>query len=102
MSEEKPVQEPSAVYAAIPVLDLDHLTVLQQNGQPVGVFIPYGEYQKLMAERQHARKEWSEAFGQLLQDIHRRMPALPPDEIEADVTAAFEEMKAERYRARSS
>jgi hypothetical protein len=100
MDEEQKLKEPSAVYAVTPTLDLSHLTVIQQDGQPVGVFIPYAEYQRLMEERRRAREEWSQEFGQLLEEIHSRMPDLPPDEVEADITAAFEEMKAELYSAR--
>jgi hypothetical protein len=53
MEEEKRLSEPSAVYATAPALDLSRLTILQQNGQPVAVLVPYVEYKRWMDERWH-------------------------------------------------
>jgi hypothetical protein len=102
MEEGKKLQEPSAVYAALPTLDLGRVTIIRQNERPVAVVIPFDEYQQLMEERRRAQEQWSREFGQLLDEIHSQAPDIPPDEIEADITAAFEEMKAERYGARSA
>ena len=52
--------------------------------------------------QQHLSSEsqaWQAAFEQLLVRVHARMSAFDPAEIEADITAAFDEVKRER-RAR--
>jgi antitoxin (DNA-binding transcriptional repressor) of toxin-antitoxin stability system len=102
MDKEKQVKEPAVVYAAAPTLDLSRLTVIQQEGRPVAVVVPYDEYQRLIDERQRAREDWRKRFEQLLADIQSRIPDVPPEEIEADITVAFNEMKAERYGARAA
>lgn len=93
------MQESSAGYAALPTLDLGRVTIIRQNERPVAVVVPFDEYQGLTEERRRSREDWRKRFDQLLADIHSRMPDLPPEEVEADITAAFEEMKAERYGA---
>ncbi len=102
MDEDRPLKEPPPAYAAEPTLDLSRLTVVKQGGRAIAVVVPFDEYTRLLDERQRLRDEWSQRFGRLLADIQRRMPTVPPEEIEADITAAFEEMKAERYSARHS
>ncbi len=100
MDKEKQINEPFATYAASPRLDLSRLTIVEQDGQPVAVLVPFQEYQKLMEERRRSREDWRKRFSQLLADIHSRMPDLPAEQVEADITKAFEEMKTERYGAR--
>ena len=57
--------------------------------------------ERLLAERLSAeRQAWRQQFESLLTRVHTRMNAFDPAEIEADITAAMEEVKAERRASR--
>ena len=59
--------------------------------------------EKLLAEKLSAeRQAWQFAFENLLSRVHQRMAAFDSAEIEADITAAAEEVKAERRVRRRS
>ncbi len=48
-------------------------------------------------------KDWGERFDELVARIQRRMPAdVTPQEIEADITAAREEVRERRRSARAA
>ena len=53
--------------------------------------------ERLLAERLSAEQlAWRTQFENLLARVHARMANVDPNEIEADITAAFSEVKAER------
>lgn len=55
-----------------------------------------------LAQRLGEGKDWGERFDELVERIQRRLPAgVTPDEIEADITAAREEVRRTR-RARGA
>ncbi len=57
--------------------------------------------ERLLAERLSAEQQaWREQFDRLLTRVHARLSAFDPAEIEADITAASEEVKAERRASR--
>lgn len=52
---------------------------------------------RLLAERLSAEQQtWREQFDRLLTRVHARLGAFDSAEIEADITAASDEVKAER------
>ena len=56
-----------------------------------------------LAERLSAEQQaWRQQFDSLLTRAHTRLSAFDPAEIEADITAASEEVKAERRASRRS
>ena len=57
--------------------------------------------ERLLVERLSAdRQAWRQQFESLLARVHARMNAFDSAEIEADITAAAEEVKAERRASR--
>jgi predicted CopG family antitoxin len=59
--------------------------------------------ERLLAERLSAEQQaWRQQFDALLTRVHARLSAFEPAEIEADITAASEEAKAERRASRRS
>ncbi|MEK9161893.1 MAG: hypothetical protein AAB261_01205 [Chloroflexota bacterium] len=60
--------------------------------------------ERLLAERLSVeRQAWQKSYEQLIARVHSRMGAFNPAEIEADITAASDEVKAEhRANHRSS
>lgn len=59
--------------------------------------------ERLLAERLSAEQQaWRQQFDSLLTRVHARLSAFDPAEIEADITAASEEVKAERRANRRS
>lgn len=54
MDEEKYLQEPSAIEQ---VIDLSRPAILQLNGRPIAVLIPYQEYLQLIGESKHGKEE---------------------------------------------
>jgi len=48
------------------------------------------------APRALSDQEWSRRLDKLLAAIRARLPAVPPEEIEADITAAREEVRGAR------
>lgn len=57
--------------------------------------------ERLLAERLSADQAgWRQQFDRLLTRVHTRLSAFDPAEIEADITAASEEVKAERRASR--
>lgn len=51
------------------------------------------------APRALSSKEWNRCLDELLTAMRARLPAVPPEEIEADITAAREEVR-QAHRAR--
>jgi PHD/YefM family antitoxin component YafN of YafNO toxin-antitoxin module len=96
MDESPKIREGQAAYTSYAV-DIRHLVVLEDEGRPVAVILPYAEYQRLTVLQEQAKADWRARFRQLLVEVHAQTVSIPPEEIEADITASFEEMRRERY-----
>src|SRR5947208_5234044 len=54
-----------------------------------------------VARRTVGRADWARRFGEVVERIQARIPpGIPPEEIEADITAASDEVRAERAAER--
>ncbi len=62
------------------VHDGGQTVIVERSGAPLAAIIPLKEYEQLISER-------AERF-QILDDIRRRMPDLPVEEVENDVAQA--------------
>jgi PHD/YefM family antitoxin component YafN of YafNO toxin-antitoxin module len=104
MTEEKQLKEAQVAYGAAPT-DLVEPIVLERDGQPVFAVLPFEEYRRLrdMASTEHQRRQaaWTR-LNALLEEVHSRPTDLTPEEIEAEITAAREEVKEIRRAHRSS
>ncbi len=102
MTEEKQAKEARLAYRAAPA-DWVEPIILKRDGQPVFVVLPFEEYRRLrdLAERARVEAEtgWKERFDRLLADVHSRPTQYSPEEIEAEITIAMNEVK-EMRRAR--
>jgi hypothetical protein len=102
MTEEKQLKEAQLAYSAAPADSLEPI-ILQRDGQPVFAVLPFEEYRRLrdIAERERVEAEtrWKERFDRLLAEVHSRPTQYSPEEIEAEITLAREEVK-EMRRAR--
>ncbi len=102
MAEEKQLKEAQLAYGAAPA-DLVEPIILKRDGQPVFAVLPFEEYRRLrdLAERARVEAEtgWKERFDRLLADVHSRPTQYSPEEIEAEITIAMNEVK-EMRRAR--
>ena len=96
MDKPNEIREGAAAYASHAV-DIRHLVVLEDEGRPVAVILPYAEYQRLTILQEQVKADWRARFQQLLAEVHAQTVSIPPKEIEADITASFEEMRREQY-----
>jgi len=63
-----------------------HVVIVERFGRPVVAIIPVEDYQRLIAERK--------ARFQVLDEIRRRVPDLPVEEVEQDVAEAIAAVRA--------
>ncbi len=102
MAESKEVKEAQATHGAV-VVDLKVPVILELDGQPVAVVLSFEEYRRLQdlakRERGEAEANWKERFDRLLAEVHSRPTQYSPEEIEAEITLAMNEVK-EMRRAR--
>jgi hypothetical protein len=96
MDEAVKIHEGHIAYASH-TIDIQRPIVLEEEGRPVVVILPYAEYQRLVATREQTKADWRTRFRQLLAEMHVQTASFLPEEIEVDITAAFEEMRRERY-----
>jgi len=98
MPRVKVIKEAGVIYETV-VANLDEALVLEHEGKPVAVVLPYDRYQRLleMAERSRSREEAWQELDELLAQVHSRLTSLSPDEIEAEITAASAEAREARY-----
>lgn len=96
MSESEKVHEGHVAYASQAV-DIHHPITLEEGGQPIVVILPYVEYQRLTALQERRKGDWRTHFRQLLAEVHAQTASFSPEEIESDITGAFEEMRQERH-----
>jgi PHD/YefM family antitoxin component YafN of YafNO toxin-antitoxin module len=101
MAEAKQLKEALAAYGAV-AADLKAPVILERDGQPVAVVLSFEEYRRLRdiatTEDQRRQASWAR-LNALLEEVHSRPTDLTPEEIEAEITAAREEVK-EMRRAR--
>ncbi len=102
---EKRLSEAQVAYGAI-VADLSTPIILKQNGQPVVVVLSFAEYQRLRSieeqEKTGTNAEWCDRLERLLTQVHSHTAQHTSEELEADITAAFEEMRERCYGHRRS
>ena len=105
MAEEKQLKEAQVAYGAAPA-NLVEPVILKRDGRPVFVVLSFEEYRRLqkLAERERAEAEarWRQRFDRLLAEVHSQTARYSSDEIEAEITAAFNEMREIRYGDRST
>jgi PHD/YefM family antitoxin component YafN of YafNO toxin-antitoxin module len=105
MAEAKQLKEALAAYGAV-AADLKAPVVLERDGQPVAVVLSFEEYRRLqdIAERKRGEAEtrWKERFDRLLAEVHGQTAQYSSDEIEAEITAAFNEVQGIRYGHRGA
>lgn len=105
MAEDKELKEAQVAYKTAPS-DLAEPIILERDGQPVFAILPFEEYRRLreMAERERVEAEtkWRERFDRLLAEIHSQTAQYSSDEIEAEITATFNEVRKIRYGNRSA
>ena len=98
MAKSKRVAETSADYRTV-VADLQQPLVLEQDGQPIAVLIPYKEYHRLQVlasdEAQRQRTAWHKV-GKIVEAIHNRPTEYIPNQIEAEITTARIEVREKR------
>jgi len=74
--------------------------ILERNGKPVAVVIRYADYQQMdMARTERREVAWRE-LDQLLERVHARTQNLADAEVEADITAAIQEVREQRHALR--
>ena len=105
MAEEKQLKEAQLAYGAVSA-DLAEPIILEQDGHPVAVVLSFEEYRRLrdLAERERVEAEtkWKERFDRLLAEVHSQTAQYSSEVIEAEITAAFNEVRKIRYGNRSA
>jgi prevent-host-death family protein len=66
--------------------------VIERSGKPMAALIPMDVYQQMVAER--------EARFAVAERIQSKQPVLPPEQVEADVEAVIEQVRADRAARR--
>ena len=75
------------------VHDGGQTVIVERSGTPMAAIIPLEEYEQLISERE-------ERF-QILNDIRRRMPDLPVQEVEHDIAQAIAAIRRDEFHAAS-
>ena len=99
MEDEKRVNEPAAAYVAPVDQIVSKPIVLERDGKPVLVLMPYEEYQRLQRIEMdaQARKEFARRnLGALMVELRSRPTGLTEEEIEAIVTEEVHAVREER------
>jgi PHD/YefM family antitoxin component YafN of YafNO toxin-antitoxin module len=102
MDDERQVNEPTAAYVTLPEQIVSKPVVLEREGKPVLVLMPYDEYRRLCQIEMDAqgRKELARRRFDALMDERRSLPTdLTEEEREAIVTEEVEFVREQR-RAR--
>ena len=106
MSDKKRAREVAAAYATPPDLIVSQPIVLERDGKPAIVLMPYEEYQRLQRVDMDARARKEKASRDLKAFMDERRKAqldLTPEQIEALVTEEVEAVrKLHRARPRRS
>jgi PHD/YefM family antitoxin component YafN of YafNO toxin-antitoxin module len=88
-AQEKPRVAEAAIPYGTPVADLRSPLILEREGQPVAVILPFDEYERLIqlaASDQERREAAWTSLASLLDDIRQRPTGLMPEQIAAEVT----------------
>lgn len=72
--------------------------LLKKDGEPVAVVVKYSDYQRWNERRQAAWRE----LDTLLAQVHARTQHFSADEVEADITAARQQVREQRHVSRRS
>lgn len=76
--------------------DLEHPLILQQEGHPLAVLVPFEEYQRLQAlaadEVQRQQGGW-QTLRALLDEVHARPSSCTTEQIEVEIGIAREEVR---------
>jgi prevent-host-death family protein len=67
--------------------------IVERSGKPMAAMIPIETYERLVAERR--------ARFEVLDRIRSRLPEIPPEEIDRDVTDAVSKVRSGRAARRS-
>ena len=98
MSEEKRIAEPGPVYGTL-AIDLREPLIIERDGKPLAVMLTYEDYArlKLSAASEASQREaaWQE-LDEILARVHARTHHLTPEEIEAEITLARQEVRDAR------
>jgi PHD/YefM family antitoxin component YafN of YafNO toxin-antitoxin module len=104
MAKQKRVSEAAVTYG-LPVASLSDPLIFERDGQPVSVLLPYEEYARLKidaaANAREREKAWQE-LDKILARVHARTSALTSDQIEAEITAARQEVREAHHARRGS
>ena len=102
MAEEKQAKEAQLAYGTVPADSVEPV-ILKQDGQPVFAVLPFEEYRRLRdkasTENQRRQAAWAR-LNALLEEVHSRPTDLAPEEIEAEITLAMNEVKEMRRGGR--
>jgi len=83
-----------------PIRALERLAARESRSIDELVQVAIGDY---LARQGRDWSEWGRRWDALVADIQSRMPShVTPEEIEADITAAFEEYRVERAAVRQA
>ena len=71
--------------------------VLERDGQPVAVVMRYADYQQMDASRAERREAAWHELDTALAQVHARTQSFSDQEIQADITAARQEVREQRH-----
>ena len=104
MAEPDKLRETAVAYGAM-TADLKEPVILEKEGKPVAVILSFEEYRRLQqvaaSEEQRRQDAWRR-LNKLLAEVHSRTSQYSSEEIEAEITAAYNEVRELRYGHRRS
>lgn len=95
-TRRKPARSRASGELKLPWAEIERATapiILERNGQPAAVVLRYDEYQRLEAERAERRQKAWQKLSAVLSEMYPLTKDVPQEEIEADITAAREEVR---------
>ena len=102
MPDEKRISEAMVTYGTLAV-DLNELFVIEREGQPVAVVLPFEDYARLKvsaaADAREREAAWQD-IDKILVRVHARTRTFTPEQIEAEITAARQEVREAHHAHR--
>lgn len=102
IADEKQLKEAQVTYGAAST-GLAEPIILKRDGQPAFVVLSFEQYRRLqnLASTEHQRRQaaWTR-LNALLEQVHSHPTDLPPEEIEAEIAVAVNEVKEMRRASR--
>jgi len=92
MDDEKQVRETQVAYLTH-VVDLSRPVMLERDGQPMAAILPYQDYREFLDWREHRHLTAWQKLNRLLAHVHSRPTDMTPEQIEAEITIAREEVR---------